>query len=79
MTAVRDGSKALLRDHARAAYDALARGYDTLTSGHDHHGWTALLERLARDATAPRTTTTPPLVALRPRARSVPAPASSAR
>ena len=40
----------LPRDHARAAYDALAPGYDTLTSGHDHGGWTALLERLAREA-----------------------------
>jgi SAM-dependent methyltransferase len=37
-------------DHARAAYDALAPGYDTLTSGHDHDGWTGLLEGLARDA-----------------------------
>jgi SAM-dependent methyltransferase len=50
MTAVRDESPRVLpRDHARAAYDALAPGYDTLTSGHDHHGWTGLLERLARE------------------------------
>jgi len=37
-------------DHARAAYDALAPGYDTLTSGHDHDAWTGTLEALAVDA-----------------------------
>jgi predicted TPR repeat methyltransferase len=37
-------------DHARTAYDALAPGYDTLTAGHDHAGWTAILERLAKAA-----------------------------
>jgi SAM-dependent methyltransferase len=33
-------------EHARAAYDALAPGYDALTAHHDHAAWTAsLLER----------------------------------
>jgi SAM-dependent methyltransferase len=40
----------LREDHARLAYDALAPGYDDLTSGHDHAGWTGLLEAHARDA-----------------------------
>jgi ubiquinone/menaquinone biosynthesis C-methylase UbiE len=37
-------------DHAQLAYDALAPGYDDLTRGHDHDGWTALLETHARAA-----------------------------
>lgn len=37
-------------DHARTAYDALAPGYDTLTSGHDHDRWTEVLEQLVREA-----------------------------
>jgi len=42
--------RALPDDHAQLAYDALAPGYDDLTRGHNHEGWTALLEQLARDA-----------------------------
>jgi SAM-dependent methyltransferase len=38
------------RYHARAAYDALAPGYDTLTGWHDHAGWTEIVEDCARDA-----------------------------
>jgi SAM-dependent methyltransferase len=34
-------------DHARAAYDGLAPAYDLFTGGHDHAGWSRLLERLA--------------------------------
>jgi ubiquinone/menaquinone biosynthesis C-methylase UbiE len=41
---------ALRDDHAQLAYDALAPGYDDLTRGHDHDGWTALLELRAREA-----------------------------
>jgi SAM-dependent methyltransferase len=41
---------ALREDHAKLAYDALAPGYDDLTRGHDHAGWTRLLESHARDA-----------------------------
>jgi ubiquinone/menaquinone biosynthesis C-methylase UbiE len=41
--------RALRDDHARLAYDALAPGYDALTRGHDHDGWTSLLEARARD------------------------------
>jgi SAM-dependent methyltransferase len=41
---------ALRDDHAKAAYDALAPGYDDLTRGHDHVGWTGLLESHAVDA-----------------------------
>jgi SAM-dependent methyltransferase len=41
---------ALHEDHARRAYDALAPGYDDLTRGHDHAGWTAVLEARAREA-----------------------------
>ena len=37
-------------DHAQVAYDALAPGYDDLTRGHDHAGWTAVLEARAREA-----------------------------
>jgi SAM-dependent methyltransferase len=37
----------IVDDHARAAYDALAPGYDALTGWHDHAGWAALLESLA--------------------------------
>lgn len=37
-------------DHAQRAYDALAPAYDDLTRGHDHVGWTALLEARAREA-----------------------------
>lgn len=37
-------------DHARAAYDALAPGYDTLTGWHDHAAWTGLLESVAAAA-----------------------------
>jgi ubiquinone/menaquinone biosynthesis C-methylase UbiE len=40
----------LREDPARRAYDALAPGYDDLTRGHDHAGWTALLEARAVDA-----------------------------
>ena len=40
----------LPEEHAQLAYDALAPGYDDLTRGHDHHGWTALLEGHAREA-----------------------------
>jgi SAM-dependent methyltransferase len=42
--------RALPDDHARLAYDVLAPGYDDLTRGHDHDGWTALLEARAREA-----------------------------
>jgi ubiquinone/menaquinone biosynthesis C-methylase UbiE len=41
---------ALREDHAQVAYDALAPGYDDLTRGHDHAGWTALLEAHGREA-----------------------------
>ena len=41
--------RALPDDHARLAYDALAPGYDDLTRGHDHDGWTSRLEARARD------------------------------
>jgi SAM-dependent methyltransferase len=37
-------------DHARRAYDALAPGYDCLTAGHDHDGWTVILEERAAAA-----------------------------
>src|SRR3954470_1224750 len=40
----------LREDPARRAYDALAPGYDDLTRGHDHAGWTALLEARAVEA-----------------------------
>jgi SAM-dependent methyltransferase len=40
----------LREDHARRAYDALAPGYDDLTRGHDHAGWTELLEARAVEA-----------------------------
>jgi SAM-dependent methyltransferase len=40
----------LADDHARVAYDALAPGYDLLTSGHDHAAWAAQLEGLAQRA-----------------------------
>jgi SAM-dependent methyltransferase len=39
----------LREDHARLAYEALAPGYDDLTRGHDHVGWTALLEARATE------------------------------
>jgi len=42
--------RALRDDHAERAYDALAPGYDDLTRGHDHAGWTGLLLGRARDA-----------------------------
>lgn len=42
--------RALRDDHAQLAYDALAPGYDDLTRGHDHAGWTAVLESRARAA-----------------------------
>lgn len=42
--------RALRDDHAQRAYDALAPAYDDLTRGHDHAGWTALLEARAREA-----------------------------
>ena len=35
---------------ARAAYNALAPGYDDLTRGHDHAAWTAAIEERAREA-----------------------------
>jgi SAM-dependent methyltransferase len=38
------------RDHARAAYDAMAPHYDRFTAHHDYAGWTATLEGLARAA-----------------------------
>jgi ubiquinone/menaquinone biosynthesis C-methylase UbiE len=41
---------ALRDDPARLAYDARAPGYDDLTRGHDHAGWTAVLEAHAREA-----------------------------
>jgi SAM-dependent methyltransferase len=34
---------------ARAAYDAAADFYDDFTAHHDYEGWTALIERLARE------------------------------
>jgi ubiquinone/menaquinone biosynthesis C-methylase UbiE len=43
-------SGSLREDHAEQAYDALAPGYDDLTRGHDHAGWTALLEQRAHEA-----------------------------
>ena len=42
--------RSLREDHAERAYDALAPGYDDLTRGHDHAGWTALLEQRAHEA-----------------------------
>jgi SAM-dependent methyltransferase len=42
--------RTLREDHARLAYEALAPGYDDLTRGHDHDGWTAILEARAREA-----------------------------
>jgi SAM-dependent methyltransferase len=42
--------RALPDDHAELAYDALAPGYDDLTRGHNHDGWTALLEGHAHEA-----------------------------
>ena len=36
-------------DTARDAYDAAADVYDDFTAHHDHEGWTALIERLARE------------------------------
>jgi SAM-dependent methyltransferase len=38
------------RDHARRAYDAMASVYDAFTADHRYEEWTAMLERLARDA-----------------------------
>jgi SAM-dependent methyltransferase len=38
------------RDHARIAYDTFAPHYDAFTAHHDYEGWTASLERLAREA-----------------------------
>jgi len=35
------------RHHARAAYDALARGYDRFTAGHDQKTWTGTVLELA--------------------------------
>src|SRR3954462_10917390 len=37
------------RSDARAAYDAAAEVYDEFTAHHDYDGWTALIERLARE------------------------------
>jgi SAM-dependent methyltransferase len=38
-----------MRTDARAAYDAAAEIYDEFTAHHDYDGWTALIERLARE------------------------------